>query len=64
MHAKRFKHLIQKIKRRKIITTRVENRERWLKFKTLPGSDGVVPFPLPATLSGKEIAITGENHFY
>lgn len=40
---KHFKYLTQKIKRRKIITTRLEIREGWLKFKTLPGSDVVVP---------------------
>lgn len=42
---KHFKHLTQKIKRGKIITTRLGNREGWLKFKTLPGSNMLVPFP-------------------
>lgn len=34
---KHFKCLTKKIRRRKIITTRLENREGWLKFTTLPG---------------------------
>lgn len=42
---KYFRHLTQKIQRRKIITNRLENREGWLKFRMLPGSDMLVPPP-------------------
>lgn len=57
---KHFKHLTQKIKRKKIITSRLENREGWLRFTIPPGSAGLVPtFPLQFCQTNRSLSPRG-----